>query len=63
MGTCVQIYVLLYECVYVHTYVLDPVRLRLRHLYEVKCLRVDDDGPGWGHLYHIETFLVLTKKY
>ena len=46
MGTCVQMYGLLNECVYVH----DPVRLRLRHLYQVKCLHVDEDGPGWGNL-------------
>ena len=44
---------------YVHTYVRDPVRLRLRHLYQVKCLREDEDGPGWGHLCHIDTFLVV----
>ena len=29
-------YVLLYECVYIRTYVRDPVRLRLRHLYQVE---------------------------
>ena len=44
VGMCAQMYVFLYECVYihtyiytyVHTYVRDPVRLRLRHLYEVE---------------------------
>ena len=38
-GTCVRMYVLLYECVYVHMYIRtcepDPVRLRLGHLYQV----------------------------
>ena len=29
-------YVLLYKCVYVRTYIRDPVRLRLRHLYQVE---------------------------
>ena len=24
-----------------------------------KCLHVDEDGPGWGHPCHIDTFLVL----
>ena len=45
---CAQMYVLLYQCVYVHTYVhtfiqkdihsyvRDPVRLRLRHLHQVE---------------------------
>ena len=23
-----------------------------------KCLRVGEDGPGWGHLCHIDIFLV-----
>ena len=23
-----------------------------------KCLRVGEDGPGWAHLCHIDTFLV-----
>ena len=40
MGMCVQMYVILYQCVYVrtyiHVYVLDPVRLRLRHLCRVE---------------------------
>ena len=36
VGTCVQMYVLLYECVYVCTYVHDPVRLGFRHLYQVE---------------------------
>ena len=31
---CIRMYVLLYKCVYVRTY--DPVRLRLRHLYQVE---------------------------
>ena len=33
---CAYEYVLLYECVYVLMYILDPVRLRLRHLYHVE---------------------------
>ena len=39
---CVRMYIFLYECVYVRTYVRvptyihDPVRLRLRHLYQVE---------------------------
>ena len=24
-----------------------------------KCLGVGEDGPGQGHLYHIDTFLVF----
>ena len=40
VGSCVGMYVLLYKCVYVcmyiHMYVCDPVRLRLRHLYQVE---------------------------
>ena len=36
VGKCVRMYVLLYECVYVHRYVHVPVRLRLRHLYQVE---------------------------
>ena len=35
-GGYVRMYVLLYECVYIRTYVRDPVRLRLRHLYQVE---------------------------
>ena len=35
VGTCTRMYVLLYECVYIRTYVRDPVRLR-RHLYQVE---------------------------
>ena len=27
----------------------------------VKCLRVGEDGPGQGHLCHIDTFLVLIE--
>ena len=27
-----------------------------------KCLCVGEDGPGWGHLCHIDTFLVLLLK-
>ena len=26
-----------------------------------KCLRVGEDGPGWGHLCHTDTFLVYLK--
>ena len=36
VGTCIRIYILQYECVYIYTYVRDPVRLRFRHLYQVK---------------------------
>ena len=38
MHTCVQMYVLLYECMYmyVHIYICDPVRLMLRHLYQIE---------------------------
>ena len=27
-----------------------------------KCLRVGEDGPGWGHLYHTDTFLVFYRS-
>ena len=30
-----------------------------RWLFFAKCLRVDEDGPGWGHPCHLDTFLVL----
>ena len=26
-----------------------------------KCLRVDEDGPGWGHPCHLDTFLVISS--
>ena len=35
----------------------------MKHLFRIsffaKCLRVGKDGPGPGHLCHIDTFLVL----
>ena len=62
MGTCVRMYVLLYECVYVrtyiHTYVRDPVRLRLRHLYQVEfCSFIVKYHRG--HPCTLDTFLVV----
>ena len=30
-------------------------------LFFAKCLRVDEDGPGWGHPCHLDTFLVSIK--
>ena len=28
-----------------------------------KCLCVGEDGPGWRHLCHIDTFLVFLRIY
>ena len=68
--TCVRIYVLLYECVYIHTYVRDPVRLRLRHLYQVEfcsfIVRYPTAGASmhYGHISswhcHQQQLLILT---
>ena len=30
-------------------------------IFFAKYLRVGEDGPGWGHLSHTDTFLVFTK--
>ena len=29
-------------------------------LFFAKCLRVDEDGTGWGHPYHLDTYLVFS---
>ena len=55
-------YVLLIECVYVrtyiHTYVRDTVRLRLRHLYQVEfCSFIVKYHRG--HPCTLDTFLVV----
>ena len=60
-------YVLLYEYVYVCTYVIvlmymrDPVRLRLRHLYQVELCSFILRYPQGGHPCTVDTFLVFVK--
>ena len=60
---CVRMYVL-YECVYVlmyvHTYVHDPVELRLRHLFVPgRILQFYSQvPPQQGHPCTVDTFLV-----
>ena len=60
MCTCKCMYILLYECVYIctyiHTYVPDPVRLRLRHLYQVEFGSFIVRYPTVGA--SVDTFLV-----
>ena len=53
-------YVRLYECVYVCTYIRDPVRLRLRYLYQVEFCNFIVRYPTAGasmYCGHISSFL------
>ena len=40
-----------------------PIIMRIMALFSTsfyaKCLHVGEDGSGWGHLCHIDTFLVF----
>ena len=64
---CVKMYAFLYECVYVrmyvHTYVCDPVKLRLRHFYQVEFCSFIVRYPQWGHPCTVDTFLVTLSNY
>ena len=44
---------------YVHTYERDPVRLRLRHLYQVEFCSFIVRYPTAGHPCTVDTFLVF----
>ena len=57
---------------FIHRYIIikyGQVRFRVKSIYYEssgpffnffeKCLRVGEDGPGWGHLCHTDTFLVV----
>ena len=47
-------------CTYVHMYVRDPVRLRLRHLYQVEFCSFIVRYPTAGASVYCDTFLVFT---
>ena len=53
-------------CMYIHTYVYDPVRLRLRHLYQVEFCSFIVRYPTKGasvYCGHISSSYFFTKTY
>ena len=66
MRTCIRMHVRLYEYVYICMYVRDPVRLRLRHLYQVEFCNFIVKYPAAGasvYCGHISSFFGENKAW